>query len=268
MVLIENGLNYGWAALLGLIQGLTEFLPVSSSGHLALAQHLGLKHTLPMAFDVFLHLATVMVILGAFYKDIIRYWKEERNVLFYVVVGSIPTAIVGLGFKDHLEKLKEYPLMVCGALIFTAVLLFLTEKTEKEDATAKDMGSVKAFIIGIFQAIAITPGVSRSGSTIAAARYCGIRKEDAVKFSFALMVPAVLGASLLKAMDLVKNPDELSALPVGPCLLGFAVSMITGFFALKGLITIVKKNRLVYFAAYCALAGFAGLAYFGLIAAR
>lgn len=254
-------LGYGWAAILGLIQGLTEFIPVSSSGHLALAEALGRGGAEEStAFIILLHLATVLVVLAGFYKDIWNYAKHTRIVLLWLVVATIPAGGVGLGLKDHFEALFHMPFVVSGALLVTAGLLVAADLLEPKGIELRRLGWGRSLLVGLFQALAITPGISRSGSTIAGGIFCGLGREDAVKFGFILMVPAVLGANLLKA---VKEPESFLALPPGPALLGCVVAMISGYAAMWGVLAIVRQRRLRWFAAYCAIVGVAGLVYFG-----
>lgn len=258
-------LTYFWAVVLGLIQGLTEFIPVSSSGHLALAQHLGRGVKEDIAYDVLLHLATVLAVLGAFYRDIIDYVREpqKRVILLYIIIGSIPVGIVGLLLKDWLEGLGGYPLLVSVCLLITAALLMACELVNRQERGLKALGWTGALIVGLFQVAGMLPGISRSGSTIAAGVFCGLHREAAVKFSFLLMVPAVCGANLLKV---IKDPEQFAALPLGPALAGFAVATISGFLAIRAMLRIVQARRLRWFALYCLLAGTAGLVYFGLLA--
>lgn len=254
-------LSYGWAAVLGLIQGLTEFLPVSSSGHLALAEALGRGETEEStAFIVLLHLATVFVVIVGFHKDIWHYAKNTRIVLLWLVVATIPAGVVGLGLKDQFEVLFHIPLVVSGALLVTAGLLVAADLLEPKDIELRRLGVGRSLVVGLFQALAVTPGISRSGSTIAGGIFCGLGREDAVKFGFILMVPAVLGANLLKA---VKEPESFLALPFGPALLGCVVAMVSGYAAMWGVLAVVRQRRLRWFAAYCAVVGVAGLVYFG-----
>lgn len=256
-------LGYGWAAVLGLIQGLTEFLPVSSSGHLALAEALGRGGAEEStAFIVLLHLATVFVVIAGFHKDIWGYAKNERVVLLWLVVASIPAAVVGLSLKDHLEALFHMPLVVSGALLLTAGLLLAADLLEPKGIELRRLGVRRSLLVGVFQALAITPGISRSGATIAGGIFCGLKREDAVKFGFILMVPAVLGANLLKA---VKEPASFLALPLGPTLLGCGVAMVSGYAAMWGMLAVVRQRRLRWFAVYCAVVGGAGLVYFGFV---
>lgn len=260
-----QALTYGWAVILGLIQGLTEFLPVSSSGHLALAQHLGFDQPLPIAFDVLLHVATVLVVLGAFGKDLLHCWREERIVLGYVLAGTVATVAVVIPLKDRIEALRESPLAVCGALLLTAAVLAWMEYTAKARLALKDFGWGRSIAVGLAQAVAVMPGVSRSGATIAGGSLCGLERDDAMRFSFFLMIPAVCGAAVLKAKDLLEEPNALAQLPLGPCAVGFVVAGVSGLFALKALMHLVREKKLLWFSGYCALVAVAGFVYWGVL---
>lgn len=259
----SSELTYGWAAFLGFLQGITEFLPVSSSGHLALAEHLG-SDTGPedLAFDILLHLATVGVVVFAFWKDFWRYWNEQRVVIAYLVVASIPTGIAGAFFMNEFKALRESPIAVCVALLVTAGALLVADRTEGKHQPAVSLGWVGAFLVGLCQALAITPGISRSGLTLTGGLVNGLRRTDALAFSFLLMVPAVLGAA---GLELVKHREEASRLLSGPALTGAAVAAVSGYFALKVLMGMVRGRRLKWFALYCAAVGVAGLVWFGLL---
>ena len=259
-----SDLSYCWAVLLGFIQGMTEFLPVSSSAHLALAEHLGRGVVENYAYDILLHLATVLAVIGAFYKDIIDIIRNRGKwvVLAYVIVGSIPAGIIGLLFKDSIESLAQDPVIICCCLMLTSTLLMLAQKTQRSDILLEKTGFRRAFGVGCFQVLGMLPGVSRSGSTIAGGVILKLERESAVKLSFFLMLPAVIGANLLKFM---KDPEEILTLPMGPALLGCVVALLSGLLAARLMLRIVKNDRLEWFALYCAIVGLAGLIYFGFI---
>ncbi|KAF1083402.1 MAG: Undecaprenyl-diphosphatase [Candidatus Rifleibacterium amylolyticum] len=244
----------------GLVQGLSEFLPVSSSGHLALMQHF-FNFEDPDAnllTTVALHFGTLLAVLYYFRADILPYftpsgWKnpDRRKIAMLVVAGSVPTALIGLGFKKHFESLFANPSAVCIALFITGLLLLICEKLKKQD-NQQNLESIswwKAVSIGLVQGLAVTPGISRSGSTIATGLLLGIKGEDATRFSFLLMIPAVGGATLLKVKDLFETGLPESIEPAGLAA-GTLVSVITGFLALKLLVYMVKQQKLSYFAYY------------------
>lgn len=260
-------LDYFWATLLGVVQGLTEFLPVSSSGHLALVEHLGMGMPGNPVFDVVLHLATLLVVLAYFRGSLLWYWRNDRIVLLYAVIATIPTGAIGVAFKPYFEELRHSPTMICIGLLVTAAALSVAELARGATYQLRDLGWFGAFFLGLCQALAITPGISRSGATISGAILCGVDKEEAFRFSFILSVPAVLGAVGLHFLSVLKQGgwEQLAAeLPIGPGLAGFAAAVCVGYLSLVLLRAVVVKGKLVWFAAYCCLAATAGLIYFNL----
>ncbi len=255
-------LTYFWAVALGLIQGLTEFLPVSSSGHLALAEHWGLSGTEDVAFDLTLHMATLLVVAKVYWRDIWNYWQRDRIGLGYVVVASVPAVFCGLLFGDEFEMLRQSPLAVGAGLLVTAGALVLCERTSLEEVLLRRLGVDGALIVGLCQALAITPGISRSGLTLTGGVICGLNREDAVRFSFLMMLPVVAGATLLKA---VKNPQAFLSLPFGPTLAGFVTALVAGYAALGLLVWLARQRRLMPLAIYCAALGVSAIIYFGAI---
>ena len=250
------------AALLGLIQGPTEFLPVSSSGHLAIAQHFLPGFEQPgILFDVLLHAATTLAVVIYFRKDI---WKllscffrkdpdvaDDRHTFWMIVLGSIPTAIIGLSFKDFFEGLFENLLVIGCMLLLTALLLIVAEKVRKDGRNLPQLKASDALLVGIVQGFAIIPGISRSGSTIAFLLLRGIDGESAARFSFLLVLPAVGGAMLLSLKDLQHvATGELPAYG-----LGALIAFVSGLFAIRVLMDVVRRKRLIGFAIYCLLVG-------------
>jgi undecaprenyl-diphosphatase len=241
--------------ILGIIQGLTEWLPISSTGHLKLAEHFsGLK--VPILFDITLHLGTLIVILIFFKKEIkevilalLRFdFKTEYGKLIpLIIVGTIPTALIGLIFGTIIEDVFQNPLPIAIAFILCGIILYSTQAgKEKTDA----INYSKALMIGVAQGITIIPGISRSGTTIAVALLLGIRREKAFKFSFLLSIPAVLGAFGLEAY---KNWNALTAAGMSwiEVFVGVLVAMVVGYFALKLLWKILAIQKLHFFAFYC-----------------
>jgi undecaprenyl-diphosphatase len=248
--------------ILGLVQGLTEFLPVSSSGHLVLAAELLNFHEEGVAFEVFVHLGTLLSVLIVFRKDVInmilapfrslssRSNKEDtRSYLFwdlYIIVGTIPAAVIGLSFKSEIEAAFSNIYLVIAMLAVTGTILLLSRFMPKKD---QQMTILKSLLIGISQAFAILPGISRSGSTIVTGIFLGIDKEEAARFSFLLAIPAILGASVIKIKDLLEM-DSYST-PIIYLVIGAIISFISGYFAILWLLDIVKKGKLEWFAIYC-----------------
>ncbi len=255
-------MNYLYACLLGLIQGLTEFLPVSSSGHLAITQHFLPGFEQPgLFFDVLLHAATTLAVIIYFRKDVWNliccYFRtnEEaianRHILHMLVLGSIPTAIIGLSGKDFFTGLFDNLLVIGCMLIVTAALLTLAEKVRRDGRSLEQINGRDSLLVGIVQGMAIIPGISRSGSTIACLLLRGIDGEAAARFSFLLALPAVGGAMLLSLKDL-QNVATNSIPAYG---LGALIAFLSGLFAIRCLMDVVRRKRLIGFAIYCLLVG-------------
>lgn len=261
-------ITYFWAVILGAVQGAAEFLPISSSGHLALVEHLGMGMAAPLAFDILLHLATLLVVLFYFRAAILWYAKNDFTVLMYVVIACIPTGIIGIVAKPYFEALRHSPTMICIGLLVTASALSVAEIRKGAGYQLRDLGWFGAFTVGLCQALAIAPGVSRSGATISAAMICGADREEAFRFSFIISIPAVAGAVLLQGWEIYRHYGLAwpAGLALGPSIAGFAAAAAVGFLSLWVLEKIVAGGRLVWFAAYCCLAAIAGLVYFNLFA--
>lgn len=249
------------AVLLGIVQGITEFLPVSSSGHLQIAKELlGVHIEENLTFDVVLHAATVLSTIVVLRREIARLlqglfsrrFNQEQAYVLKIIVSMVPIGIVGLLFKEQINALLESPciLAVVGCmLLVTAALLafaYYAKPRVKERISYRD-----AFVIGVAQACAAMPGLSRSGSTIATGLLLGNNKAAVAQFSFLMVLAPILGETLLEAMggDLTANIDPM------PLLAGFATAFVTGCLACRFMIEVVKRGRLIWFALYCALAG-------------
>lgn len=241
------------AIILGLVQGITEWLPISSSGHLVLAQHL-LEVEEPVVFDVVLHFGSVLVIFLVFWKDILKiirgFFKGEEYAKKFVamlVIASVPIGFIGYFFNEPIKGTFESTKVVGISLLITAVLLFLSKfpKEKKKELTWKN-----TIAMGLFQALAILPGVSRSGSTISSGLFFGVKREEAAKFSFLLAIPAILGANVLE----ISNVSQVSEL--GPLIIATVVTVISGFLSLKLLLKIIKNNYFHHFGWYCLGVGF------------
>lgn len=243
-----------WKALiLGVIQGATEFLPVSSSGHLVVMQQiLGWtpENETILLFDIALHVGTLVSVIVVFYKDILSILCGKNwRLLGYLVVATIPAVIVGVLFKDWFESLFASVLTVGIAWLFTGLILVLTKI--KKSFPNENVGWVKSFFIGCAQAIAIIPGVSRSGSTIAVGMFFGIKKDKAARFAFLMSIPAIGGGAILGVKDITVFPYELLL----PIIFGMIAAALTGYFCIKWLLWIIKKGDLWFFGVYCLLAG-------------
>jgi undecaprenyl-diphosphatase len=266
-------LNTVEAIILGAIQGLTEFLPVSSSGHLVLFQNLFGLNEPELLFDICLHVGTLVAVLVVFYRDILDiltalvripgrmtsaggFWRlcqtdPAVRMAFLIVVGSIPTAVIGLLFKNITDRLFGSTAIVGAMLLVTGTLLWLTRRIQSSGrpigrTTAKD-----ALIIGIVQGLAILPGISRSGSTIATALFLGVDRKLAGRYSFLLSIPAIVGALLL-GLD---APELATTIPLTTIIAGSLVSAVVGWLALIVLLRVVDRGQLHRFAPYCWLVG-------------
>jgi undecaprenyl-diphosphatase len=245
------------AAVLGVVQGLTEFLPVSSSGHLVLGQQL-LGLTEPeLLFDVAVHVGTLAAVVVVFRADLWTMVKglwargpqgaRGRRLLWLVALGTLPAAAAGVLLKSLFESLFASPAAVGAALLFTGCLLMATRLAPSGDRGLARTGPGRALGVGLAQALAITPGVSRSGATIAAGLFLGLERETAARLSFVLSVPAILGALVLQLAHL----DPAQAPPLAPLLVGAATAAASGLAALKLLLRLVRSGRLHWFAWYC-----------------
>lgn len=252
------------ALILGLLQGLTEYLPVSSSGHLAIGQALfGLESGEDnLMFTVAVHVATVLstiVILWSEIDWIVRgLFKCELNAetkyVLNIIISMIPVGIVGLFFKDQVEEIFGSGLLVVGCcLLITALLLvfsYYAKPRQKDKISWKD-----ALIIGVAQAIAVLPGLSRSGSTIATGLLLGNKKESLAQFSFLMVIPPILGEALLDILKAVKGENVIGSIEMLPLVVGIVAAFLSGCLACKWMISIVKKGKLIYFGVYCAIIG-------------
>jgi undecaprenyl-diphosphatase len=254
------------ALILGILQGLTEYLPVSSSGHLAIGQALfGLDDgSSNLAFTVLLHVATVLstvVILWSeivwLFKDLFKFkWNDGTKYVVNILISMIPVAIVGFFFKDKVEAVFGSGLLVVGiCLMITAALLafsYFAKPRQKENISWWN-----AFVIGIAQACAVMPGLSRSGSTIATGLLLGNKKEKLAQFSFLMVIPPILGEALLDVKDMfeVGFSEAMSGISPLAAIVGFIAAFISGCFACKWMINLVKKGKLIWFSIYCAVVG-------------
>ncbi len=251
------------ALILGLLQGLTEYLPVSSSGHLAIGSYLfGIEGEENLAFTVMVHVATVLSTLVVLWKEIDWIVKgvfkfklnDETRYMLNIIVSMIPVGIVGVFFKDTVEKIFGSGLVIVGCmLLVTALLLvfsYYAKPRQRERITLRD-----AFIIGVAQACAVMPGLSRSGSTIATGLLLGNKKESLAQFSFLMVIPPILGEALLDVLKGLKGEDTFGNIDVLPLAVGFVAAFVSGCLACKWMINVVKRGKLVWFGVYCAVAG-------------
>ncbi|MEC3906594.1 undecaprenyl-diphosphate phosphatase [Tamlana sp. 2201CG12-4] len=249
------------AIILGIIQGLTEFLPVSSSGHLELGKAILGDQSVPeesLIFTVVLHFATALSTIVVFRKDILELikgalkfkWSEDLQFITKIAISMIPAIIVGLFFEKQLEQLFGGNILLVGfMLLITAILLFFADKAKN---TNKKVSFQNAFVIGISQAIAMLPGISRSGATISTSVLLGNDKTKAARFSFLMVVPLIFGkiAKDILSGDLSYDSSNFTSLSIG-----FIAAFVSGLFACTWMISLVRKSKLTYFAIYCAIVG-------------
>ncbi len=262
------------AFILGLIQGISEFLPISSSGHLSIAGRLmGMdpESSNLLSFNILLHVATLVAVFIVYYKDILEMIKAffgmigdlftgkglrlkeflYRRLVVMLVAATIPAVIAALFLGDIIENPALWQIGIF--LIITAILLFLSEKLGGGNIDLEKMSTKRAFLVGCFQGLGTLPGISRSGSTIVGGLFCKLNKETAVRFSFLLSIPAILGALVLDIKDIFTSGSQ--TLAIAPVLVGMITAAVSGYFAIRFLLKLVQKSKLSYFSYYCIAAG-------------
>lgn len=260
-------MNWIEAIILGIIQGLTEFLPVSSSGHLEIGKvALGVNAEKSLIFTVVVHGATVMSTIVIFWKDIMAIfkglfafkWNDETKYVVKLIVSMIPVLILGFTFAEEVESLFTGNMLLVGSMLLVTALLLTFSYYAKQ--TDKEIGFGDSFIIGIAQALAVLPGISRSGATISTGLILKNKKDGIAKFSFLMVLVPIIGANLKDLMDgKLSGNSDISA---GVLIAGFLAAFIAGVLACKWMIGIVKKGKLIYFAIYCALVGLGAIIYY------
>ena len=260
-------MSYIEAIILGIIQGLTEFLPVSSSGHLELAKVIFGNQSLPqesLTFTVVLHFATALSTMVVFRKEVLDIikglfqfkWNEELIFSLKIIVSMIPAVIIGLMFEEQLEAFFNGNILMVGfMLLITALLLLLADKAKNTD---KNISYKNAFIVGISQAIAMLPGISRSGATISTSVLLGVDRTKAARFSFLMIVPLIFGKV---AKDIMSGEISLESDQIGSMSVGFIAAFVSGLFACNWMISLVKNSKLYYFAIYCFIVGIIAITY-------
>lgn len=260
------------AIILGIVQGLTEFLPVSSSGHLEIGQALlGTASEENLTFAIVVHTATVLSTLVILWAEVAKLfrgtfstlkWNAEKDYVAKILVSMIPVFIVGMFFKDQVEAFFGHGLLLVGiCLIITAFLLWMSEfLTKRMHSSGHEVTYRDAIIIGCAQAVAVLPGLSRSGTTIATGLLCGVKKESVAQFSFLMVLIPILGEAFL---DLLKLLGGEMTTTIGwlPLLLGFIAAFLTGCFACRFMLNIVRRQKLIYFAVYCLCVGIFAIVY-------
>ncbi len=273
-------MTYTQAAILGIVQGLAEFLPISSSGHLALLQYFfGVESDSVLLFTVMMHVGTLVSVFIIYWKDIVELIMElcytikdlctgkglrinsspTRRMGFMIIVATIPTALIGLLFEDFFESLYASIISIAIGLLFTGTILLVAEKMGKSDKGPMEMKWRHAVFIGCMQGIAICPGVSRSGSTLFGGLIAGLERNFAVKFAFLISIPSILGSVILEVPDAFAEGTDASM--IGPIIVGVVLSALSGIFAIKAMIKVVSNKRLVGFTIYVWLVAVAVLGY-------
>jgi len=273
-------LTFFEAIILGLVQGLAEFLPISSSGHLALLQYFfGIKGDDVVTFAVLLHLGTLVSVFIVYWEDIWALIKElgatfkdvftgkglrvnanpTRRLGFMIIVATIPTGIIGILGNDLFTSMYSSLISIGIGLLFTGTILILAEKLGAGRKTVKEMKFRDAFIVGMMQGVAIAPGVSRSGSTLVGGLSTGLNREFAVKFAFLISIPSILGSAVLEVPDMLSEGVDMAMMM--PILAGVIVSAISGLVAIKAMIKLVTGKKLYYFSYYTWIVGIAVILY-------
>lgn len=264
-------MSWWQALLLGIVQGLTEFLPVSSSGHLTIAQTLlGIEFVEGdmLLFDVIVHAATVCATFVVLWNEIVWLlrgtfttpaWNAEKQYVGRILLSMVPIFVVGMFFKDKVEAIFGSGLVIVGiCLLITAALLCFAQYAKPREK--EQISWLDAFIIGIGQALAVLPGLSRSGTTIATGILLGNKKEKVAQFSFLMVLIPILGAAMLDAKDVLSG-EVVSHLSAGILVTGFIAAFVTGCAACRWMLSIVKQQKLIYFSIYCCIIGLFALVY-------
>lgn len=274
-------MSYFEAVILGLVQGLAEFLPISSSGHLALLQHFfGIEGESVLAFAVLLHLGTLISVFIVYWKDILELILElfavfkdiftgkglrinvnpTRRLGFMIIVATIPTGIIGIVFNDMFASFYLSLLPIGIGLLITGTIMWIAERIPRLTKGVKEMKFRHAVLVGICQGIAITPGISRSGSTLVGGLFSGLNREFAVKFAFLISIPSILGSVVLEAPAAFEAGIDMTI--VGPILVGVIIAAVSGLFAIKTMIKVVSNKKLFYFSIYTWVLGAAVVMYY------
>ena len=252
-------LAYVYSIILGVVQGIAEFLPISSSGHLVIVGELLKRYSAfsieaeNATMNVALHFGSLMSIAVVYWKDLLDL-RQKPKLIAMIILATIPVGLVGVLLKDHIESLFNKPIYAGCALLATAGMLMAGRKFHHSSKAESEVSSRTALIVGLFQAVAIIPGISRSGSTIAGGLLCGLKRPDAARFSFLIALPAIGGATVLQLKDFVTGEEQIDS-NLLPIVVGTLVSFVVGVFCIRWLIKLVVADRLHWFAIYCILAG-------------
>jgi len=239
------------AVLLGLVQGIAEFLPISSSGHLALFQRLFGIHEATLGFDVLLHVGTLIPVCVVYGKEIwalIR--KPFQKMTLLLIIGTLPAVAAALLLGDAIETLFTSMLFLAAGFAVTGVILLLADFLPSGHKEEREITWLDALLIGCAQGVAVAPAISRSGSTISASLLRGLKRETAARFSFLLSIPAILGAAVLQVKDMLSGGDVFAGIPATSLIAGFLVAMVSGYLAIQFMLRLIQKAKLRYFSIY------------------
>lgn len=241
--------------ILGIVQGLTEFLPVSSSGHLILFKKLfGIdQEQFGLTFDIALHFATLIAVFVVFWPDIVAILKKPvQKLTGLLIIATIPAVFVGLFLDDYIEEISQSGGFLGFAFLFTAALMFFSQKIPSKSKNLDMMKYSDAAVIGLMQGVAVMPGISRSGSTTSAGLIMGVEKAASMRFAFLMSIPVILGSAVLGVKDVVTNPEPINWAPV---LAGMLAAGVSGYFAVRFMLNFFKKRSLNIFSVYVAILG-------------
>lgn len=237
--------------ILGIVQGLSEFLPISSTAHLVVVPYFFNFKDPGLTFNVFLHLGTLVAIVSFFFKDWIKILKERSKLLWLIIIGTIPAGILGYFFESYIESSFRSPLIISFTLIIFAILLYLSDYFVNHKREIKEINWWQSVVIGIAQAIALIPGVSRSGVTMTAGLFLGLKRKDSAKFSFLLATPIMIGATLYRFRELFELEGNLfNGLSLGAAILGFVFALVAGYLAIKYLLKYLGRGSFLPFVIY------------------
>jgi len=238
------------AVILGIVQGIAEFLPISSSGHLVVLQHIFGINEPGITFDIVVHIGTLCAVFAVFWRDILSLIKNPfQKMTAMLIVATLPVVVVGFTLRDHIEIFQQ-TFFLAAAFVFTGILLLIADNIKHTNKTIREMTFLDAIIIGCMQAIAIPPGISRSGATITGALVSGLTRETAARFSFLLSIIAIMGAGILEAADIYQSYEGVYRGDIPAFMVGFITAAVSGYFSIRLLLELIKKAKLKYFAYY------------------
>ena len=238
------------AVILGVVQGIAEFIPISSSGHLVVLQHVFGIDEPGMTFDIIVHIGSLCAVFAVFWQDILKLIRNPfQKMTLMLILGTLPAVVVGFTIRQHMHIFNQ-ALILAAAFVFTGVLLLIADNVKHANKTMKEMTALDALVVGCMQAVALVPGISRSGATITGALVSGVNRETAARFSFLLSIIAILGAGSLEALDVLQSYEGVYRGDIPAFMIGFVMSALAGYFAIRLLLELIKKCQLKYFSYY------------------